>query len=86
MDDYFYPYPSYNGNDEFPGRRFLGQITNYPEENCHAMTGAEKPSTIFVETLYKEIKKTKKEVRLGISPFGIWRPNYPDVNQRLRSI
>jgi len=31
----------------------------------------------FVERLYGEVKKTKRWVKVGISPFGIWRPGHP---------
>ncbi|ULT46250.1 family 10 glycosylhydrolase [Niabella defluvii] len=31
----------------------------------------------FIERLYSEIKKEKKHVKFGLSPFGIWRPGYP---------
>ena len=32
----------------------------------------------FIEDVYREIKKEKKHVEFGISPFGIWKPGYPD--------
>src|SRR5207248_2461325 len=32
---------------------------------------------VFVETLYRRIKAEKRWVKLGISPFGIWRPGSP---------
>ena len=31
----------------------------------------------FVERLYREVKAAKPRVKVGISPFGIWRPGYP---------
>lgn len=31
----------------------------------------------FVKRLYSEVKSVKPWVRVGISPFGIWRPGYP---------
>jgi len=31
----------------------------------------------FIERLYREMKAEKPWVKLGISPFGIWRPGYP---------
>lgn len=31
----------------------------------------------FVETLYREVKARRPWVRVGISPFGIWRPGHP---------
>ena len=32
----------------------------------------------FVERLYHSVKATKKWVKVGISPFGIWRPGHPE--------
>ena len=31
----------------------------------------------FVERMYREVKKVKPWVKVGISPFGIWRPGHP---------
>jgi uncharacterized lipoprotein YddW (UPF0748 family) len=31
----------------------------------------------FVRTLYQQVKAHKRYVLVGISPFGIWRPGYP---------
>jgi uncharacterized lipoprotein YddW (UPF0748 family) len=31
----------------------------------------------FVQNLYRQIKRTKPHVRVGISPFGIWQPGFP---------
>lgn len=32
----------------------------------------------FVKSLYEEVKARKKWVLVGISPFGIWRPGFPE--------
>lgn len=32
----------------------------------------------FVKSLYQEVKARKQYVLVGISPFGIWRPGYPE--------
>lgn len=32
----------------------------------------------FVSKLYSQVKSAKPWVRVGISPFGIWQPGYPD--------
>lgn len=32
----------------------------------------------FIRVLYSEIKQTKPHVKFGISPFGIWKPGYPE--------
>jgi uncharacterized lipoprotein YddW (UPF0748 family) len=76
LDDYFYPYPSYNDGRDFPDdkswhsyQRRGGKLARGDWRRKHVDT--------FVEKLYRQIKKTKKHVRFGISPFGIWRPGHP---------
>ncbi len=61
LDDYFYPYPS--GNLRF----------------ADGKTPAERRSYVdgFVSSLYTSVKNQKPWVRVGISPFGIWRPGIP---------
>ena len=72
----FTPIPSYNANEEFPDEDSWAEY-KLSGGKLSRNDWRRKAVNDFVETLYKEIKKTKKEVRLGISPFGIWRPNYP---------
>ena len=62
LDDYFYPYPS--GNLRFNDGK----------------TPAQRRAVVdaFVSQLYSSVKKQKPWVRVGISPFGIWRPDVPD--------
>lgn len=73
IDDYFYPYPV--GGAQFPDdpswQRY-GASTgmnrgDWRRENINK----------FVETMYREVKSAKSSVRVGISPFGIWRPGVP---------
>jgi uncharacterized lipoprotein YddW (UPF0748 family) len=79
IDDYFYPYVERDARKqaiEFPDnpswRRYVrggGRLArdDWRRENVNG----------FVERLYRSIKQTKKQVKFGISPFGIWRPNNP---------
>lgn len=62
LDDYFYPYPS--GNLRFNDGK----------------TPAQRRAVVdaFVSQLYSSVKKQKPWVRVGISPFGIWRPGVPE--------
>ncbi len=62
LDDYFYPYPQ--GHEEFPDGRSHSQR--------RAVVDA------FVRDLYGSVKQAKAYVRVGISPFGIWRPGVPE--------
>ncbi len=77
MDDYFYPYPSYNGNADFPDdaswaeyKQTGGQLSR----NDWRRDAVNK----LIERLYKNIKAEKSWVKFGLSPFGIWRPGYPE--------
>ncbi|MBT6148730.1 MAG: family 10 glycosylhydrolase, partial [Gemmatimonadetes bacterium] len=76
LDDYFYPYPSYNDGQDFPDdmtwARYVdgGGDLNRSDWRRHHVDR-------FVERLYRVVKSTKPSVKVGISPFGIWRPGYP---------
>ena len=35
----------------------------------------------FVQELYRQVKSAKPHVRVGISPFGIWQPGFPEEVQ-----
>jgi uncharacterized lipoprotein YddW (UPF0748 family) len=61
LDDYFYPYPS--GNLQFSDGKTPAQRRSYVDG--------------FVSNLYSAVKRKKSWVRVGISPFGIWRPGVP---------
>jgi uncharacterized lipoprotein YddW (UPF0748 family) len=61
LDDYFYPYPS--GGLRFSDGKSPAQRRAYIDG--------------FVSSLYSSVKRQKSWVRVGISPFGIWRPGVP---------
>lgn len=61
LDDYFYPYPS--GNLRFADGKSPAQRRSYVDG--------------FISGLYSAVKRQKPWVRVGISPFGIWRPGVP---------
>lgn len=76
FDDYFYPYASYNNGKDFPDDKSW---------NAYKQTGGKlaradwrrKSVNDFIENLYSRIKEKKPHVKFGLSPFGIWRPGYP---------
>lgn len=76
FDDYFYPYPSYNNNEDFPD---TASWKKYQQAGGTLSRGDWRRKSVndFIERLYGEIKKEKKHVKFGLSPFGIWRPGYP---------
>lgn len=66
LDDYFYPYPA-------PGRSWT------PGSFSDGKSPSQRRAYIddFVHDMYKSVKSSKPWVRVGISPFGIWRPGVP---------
>ena len=76
MDDYFYPYPSYNNNLDFPDSI---SWSVYQRKGGKLSRGDWRRDAVnqLVERLYKNIKAQKPWIKFGLSPFGIWRPGYP---------
>lgn len=67
IDDYFYPYPEVDQ----AGRAKI----DFPDGKSPEQRRAAVDS--FVQRMYGSVKKAKPWVRVGISPFGIWRPGVP---------
>lgn len=79
IDDYFYPYKERDGR---------GNVIPFPDERSYGAYTA-KGGTLalddwrrfnvdtFVQQMYTRVKAAKPWVKVGISPFGIWRPGYP---------
>lgn len=77
FDDYFYPYESYNKGVDFPDDK---SWRAYTQSGGKLNRGDWRRSHVnnFIERVYKEIKDEKPHVKFGLSPFGIWRPGYPE--------
>ena len=78
-DDYFYPYPE---------KKWTGQLLDFPDDGSwqgYLAHGGRlsrpdwrrKNVDDFVENLNHRIKAEKRWVKLGISPFGIWKLGSP---------
>ena len=75
LDDYFYPYPLKPGQATFPddsswdryGRKSGLSRADWRRDNIND----------FVRSMYRAVKATRSKARVGISPFGIWRPGVP---------
>ncbi|HEY0928942.1 MAG TPA: family 10 glycosylhydrolase [Gemmatimonas sp.] len=80
IDDYFYPYPETDRR----GRPILfpdaTSWTRYQKSGGKLSRADWRRENVnkLVEELHEGIHKTKPWVRFGISPFGIWRPGYPE--------
>ena len=76
LDDYFYPYASYNGGADFPDDK----TWNAYKANGGTLSRADwrrENVNQFIKRVYTEIKAEKNFVKFGLSPFGIWKPGYP---------
>ena len=80
VDDYFYPYPL-NGED--------GKRIDFPDEDSwkkyqagggQLSRGDWRRGNIngFMRAFYSAVREEKPHVKVGISPFGIWRPSHPE--------
>jgi len=77
VDDYFYPYKSYAAGADFPDDVLWEQ---YQAEGGELSRDDWRRSHTndFVERFYREVKEEDASVKVGISPFGIYRPGYPE--------
>jgi len=79
IDDYFYPYPETDPStkkaiafpDEPSWKKYRGDLKrdDWRRQNVDA----------FIEQMYLRTKKAKPWVKVGISPFGIYRPGFPST-------
>ncbi|CAN5440060.1 hypothetical protein BH18VER1_BH18VER1_17790 [soil metagenome] len=76
IDDYFYPYPVKGVSgfaDEKSWKRYGSKSglskADWRRDNINH----------FVRTMYRTVKQAKPNARVGISPFGIWRPGVPST-------
>ena len=77
FDDYFYPYPEYNGGKDFPDST---SWTAYVANGGKLSRGDWRRQSVntFIRDVYRSIKSTKPWVKFGLSPFGVWRPGFPE--------
>lgn len=84
LDDYFYPYPERDTNQDrldFPDEptwaRYVaggGKLTraDWRRDNIDR----------FIQRLYQAVKAERRRVKVGLSPFGVWRPGFPPQVKR----
>jgi uncharacterized lipoprotein YddW (UPF0748 family) len=90
VDDYFYPYREHRTVRKRVGKRRVRVIQDipFPDDATWRKYGRAKGwsdrdawrrSNIdsFIETMYREVKRIKPTVLVGVSPFGIWRSGTP---------
>jgi len=74
IDDYFYPYPI-KGQDFPDSDSYADYQKHHGKLDRHAWR--RDNTDAFVHNLYTEVKHEKPWVKVGISPFGIYRPGIP---------
>ncbi|QDP86556.1 family 10 glycosylhydrolase [Chryseobacterium sp. SNU WT5] len=77
IDDYFYPYKEYNGGKDFPDNRTWN---DYLKRGGNLSRADWRRANVnkFIKRIHDEIKQEKSYVKFGISPFGIWKPGFPE--------
>lgn len=74
FDDYFYPYPK--DGQPFPDD---ASYAKYEKSGGKLPRETWRRTNIdgFVQRVYDQTRRAKDNVRVSISPFGIWRPGHP---------
>jgi uncharacterized lipoprotein YddW (UPF0748 family) len=72
MDDYFYPYPEYNFTNQDAATfasysRGITNVGDWRRDNVN----------LLIRQIHDSVQAIKPFVKVGMSPFGIWRPNFP---------
>lgn len=74
LDDYFYPYPE--RNLDFPDNASWNRYRAAGGRLDRADWRRDNVNR-FIAQLYAWVKQQKPHVKVGLSPFGIWRPGVP---------
>lgn len=82
MDDYFYPYPV--SGLAFPDSH---TYSAYISAGGHLSLADWRRNNVntLVQGIYTTVKSIKSHVKVGISPFGIWKPGHPHTIHGLSS-
>lgn len=79
VDDYFYPYPELRDSVEVPFPDSVSYATYRAQGGKLGLSDWRRWNVDrYVELIYRGTKRLKPWVKVGISPFGIWRPGYPE--------
>ena len=80
MDDYFYPYPVQDDSganvpfpDEPSWRAYRATNGSISKDEWRRQNVDD-----LIKSVYDGVKERKPWVKFGISPFGIWRPGFPE--------
>lgn len=79
IDDYFYPYPEKDKqgkNIEFPDQTSWQKYVSSGGKLNRSDWRRENVNTL-IQRIYQTVKSQKPWVKVGISPFGVWKPGNP---------
>ena len=79
IDDYFYPYKEKDASGKLIAFPDDDTWVEYQESGGRLSRDDWRRDAVnkFVERMYRSAKEAKPWVKVGISPFGIWRPGHP---------
>ena len=79
FDDYFYPYPDNQMTSAKPANDALDDATFAAESRgiANKYNWRRDNINLFFRELHDSIQAIKPHVKLGVSPFGIWKNNVP---------
>jgi uncharacterized lipoprotein YddW (UPF0748 family) len=84
FDDYFYPYPEKDADGSVLDFPDYATWKKYGLPNGYELADWRRQNVNqFIQTVYQNIKAVKPWVKFGVSPFGIWRPHFPNQIQGL---
>ncbi|GAB1344887.1 family 10 glycosylhydrolase [Gemmatimonas sp.] len=83
VDDYFYPYPEADSTGTEVPFPDSGSYARYRARGGQRGVSDWRRWNVdrYVEHVYRGTKQLKPWVKVGISPFGIWRPGFPSQVQ-----
>lgn len=73
FDDYFYPYPEKDENNQIISIPDYATFTNYKNNFDNIADWRRNNMDLFVEMVNDTIKKIKPKIVFGVSPPGVWR-------------
>jgi uncharacterized lipoprotein YddW (UPF0748 family) len=79
LDDYFYPYKEKDADERIIPFPDDDTWEKYQKDGGKLKRDDWRRDAVnkFVERMYRDVKAAKPWVKVGISPFGIWRPGHP---------
>ncbi|MFT5465878.1 MAG: uncharacterized lipoprotein YddW (UPF0748 family) [Verrucomicrobiales bacterium] len=79
IDDYFYPYPFKNKAGKWEDFNDYASYQAYRETGGELLIGDWRRDAMsgFVEEFYKTVKEIDPTCKVGVSPFGVYRPGQP---------